>query len=308
MKKRKTLGRAEKRRYDLPLNRGDGTGFLITLIGLMILLAMLALCASFTLSAMTHRWSSGLENRLTIEIPAQTTDGKLMAKETIFVLTRDVANALTGMAGIKSIHVLSNDEISALVEPWLGKDLLDDHFPVPGIIALETGDASSAMLQSIYSRARQAAPNARMDTHEEWLKDLLRFTGALQLAAILLVAVIGVTTVTAVAGAVRARMAIHHAEVEILHLMGASDQYITRQFQRHSLILALQGGLAGAACAGLMIGLIHMIAGEMGVAILPDFRLNGLQMALLLLTPLAGAAIATITARLTVMKALAAFP
>ncbi|MBI2234772.1 MAG: permease, partial [Micavibrio aeruginosavorus] len=71
MAKERTIGRAEKRRYDLPLNKGAGTAFLVTLIGLMTFLAMLALTSSFTLSAMTQRWTSGLENRITIEIPTQ---------------------------------------------------------------------------------------------------------------------------------------------------------------------------------------------------------------------------------------------
>src|SRR5690606_32284625 len=100
-------------------------------------------------------------------------------------------------------------------------------------------------LRALDMRIKAVAPDARMDTHEAWLRDLMRFTGALQFAAALLTIVIGITTATAVAGAVRARLAVHGAEVEILHLMGAADHYIARQFQRHSMVLALQGGMAG---------------------------------------------------------------
>ncbi len=309
MKKReRTIGRAEKRRYDLPLNKGAGTGFLITLIALMTFLGLMSVASSFALGEMTNRWSSGLENRITIEIPAQNADGTLMSRENVFTLTRSVANALHKQPGIKTIQVLSNEEIGALVEPWLGKDFLGGEFPIPGIIALEVEDADSKTLQNIHTRIKGVAENARIDTHEAWLNDLLRFTGALQLAAIILVVVIGVTTVTAVAGAVRARLDINRAEVELLHLMGATDRYITRQFQRHSLILALKGGVAGTIMGALVMLAIGWIAGEMGVAILPDFSLTPVQIGILALTPFLAALIAAATAHRTVLKVLSTFP
>lgn len=304
----RVLGKAQKRRYDLPLNKGSGTGFLVILIALMTFLGMLALASSFALSAMTARWSSGLENRITIEIPTRQVDGSLLDKKGVFTLTRDVANGLQGMPGITNIHVLSDEEIGKLVEPWLGKDLLQGDFPIPGIVALETSDMESRTLQNIHSKIKAVAPQARMDTHEEWLNDLLRFTGALNLAAIILAFVIGVTMVTAVGGAVRSRLAIHRAEVELLHLMGASDRYITRQFQRHSLILALRGGLIGAIFGAIFLILIGWVAGQMGVAILPDFRLDPVQMMMLALIPLVAGIIATVTARWTVARVLTTFP
>lgn len=308
MAKERAIGRAEKRRYDLPLNNGAGTGFLITLIALMTFLAMLALTSSFTLSAMTHRWTSGLENRITIEIPTQNADGTLLTRENVFTATRTAANALHNQPGITSVHVLSDEEIGKLVEPWLGSDLGNSDIPMPGIVAVETAETSAQVLQNIHTRITAAAPNARMDTHEEWLGDLLRFTGALQLAAIILALVIGVTTVTAVAGAVRARLAINRAEVELLHLMGASDRYITRQFQRHSLILALRGGVVGAIAGAIALALVGWVAGRMDVAILPDFRLDPVQMAMLALTPFLAAGIAAATARWTVLRVLESFP
>lgn len=305
--KRKTLGRAGKRRYDLPLG-GDGTGFLTVLIGLMTVLAMMALCASFVLAAMTQRWSSGLENRITVEIPARTRDGDLLSAVEIASLTDRIAAALRGVENVVSVTAMNRDDIAALVDPWLGQGVLNDDFPLPGMIAVQVERSDTKTLQALHSRTRAIAPHARIDTHEEWLRDLLRFTGALQLAALVLVLVIGLTTVTAVAGAVRARMKIHRAEVEILYLMGASDGYITRQFQRHSILLALRGGGIGALCALTMIAVIGMVAGEMGVAVLPEFTLSPTHWIGLAAVPLCVTAIAAITARRTLMRTLTGMP
>ena len=308
MKKGRVLGKAEKRSYDLPLNRGAGTGFLVILIALMTCLVMLALASSFALSAMTERWSAGLQNQLSIEIPTQGADGALLNRAEISALSDRIAAALDGMKGIKAVHVLSEAELGKLIEPWLGQDALQGEFPVPGLISIETEGMEAQDLQNLRDTIKQVTPRARLDTHEKWLNDLLRFTGALNLSALVLLLVISVTTVTAVGGAVRSRLAVHRAEVELLHLMGANDSYITRQFQRHSLILALRGGAAGAVMGALFLLVIGWVAGRMGVALLPDFTLTTAQAVALALTPLAAGLIATLTARWTVIRVLSSFP
>lgn len=308
-RRERALGVARgKRRYDLPLNKSPGAGFLVLLIGLMTFLAMLALASSFALSAMTARWSTGLENRVTVEIPAETADGKVLQAADIKKLTARAHDILTGQKNVVSAHVMTDEEIADLVKPWLGGDLQLNRVPLPGLIAVELQDTNPQSIKMLEAKLQAVTPKARIDTHEEWLTDLLRFTGALQFAAVLLTLVIGLTTVTAVAGAVRSRMAVHHAEVELLHLMGARDTYISRQFQRHSLILAFQGALCGVAAGAIALLAIGWISGEMGVNLLPDFSLGGGQIAALGVLPVLVALIATVTARQTVLKVLGQMP
>lgn len=310
LRRERMLGRAtEKRRYDLPLNKGAGSGFLMVLIALMTFLAMMAVAASFTLSAMTHRWSSGLENRVTVEIPATDMDGNLRDADSINGIATKALSILHAHPAVIDSQRMADAEIRKLVEPWLGTNLLNDTIPLPALITVALRpDTDAPTMGQLTISLRSAASNIRVDTHEEWLTDLLRFTGAMQLGALMISLVIGVTTVTAVAGAVRARMAVHRADVELLHIMGASDGYITKQFQRHALILALKGGLAGALAGALAMMITGWVSGEMGAAILPDFTLSGGQIALLCLTPLLAAAIATTTARFTVLRVLSTFP
>ncbi|MCB9988939.1 MAG: permease [Rhodospirillales bacterium] len=309
-KKQRSLGVARhKRRYDLPLNKGAGTRFLLLLIALMTWLGMLALSGSFALQAMTERWSSGLEGRITVEIPAEDTDGKLLTSDEIKLLSSKIAAMLNDRPEIARTTVMSESDIRELVRPWLGDSQLPGDLPLPGLISAElVKNTKPEALHALAARIKDIAPHARLETHEGWLKDLLRFTGALQFAAALLTFVIAITTVTAVAGAIQARMAIHHEEVELLHLMGAADRYIARQFQRHSLILAFQGGLAGMMIGALTLFIIGWLSGRMDINLLPDFHLTGMQMAVLAALPVIAALIATFTARLTVYRVLAQMP
>lgn len=310
-KSERTLGKATgKRRYDLPLNRNDSTRFLTTLIGLMTFLAVLAISAFFVLGAMTERWTSGLEDKITIEIPAETADGLLLKQDELALLSQTTTSILATHPFVKTYHVMTLAEIQELVEPWLGESTLDpEQIPLPGLISVEMKpDTPRETIQSLTEKISVAAPGVRLDTHETWLKDVLRFTGALQFSATLLIIVIGFTTVIAVAGAVRARLAVHRADVELLHLMGAADQYISRQFQRHSLLLGLTGGAAGTIAGIIALLLVGWLSGEMNVNLLPEYHVSFLQVITIILLPLIIAALATVTARQTVLRELSGMP
>ena len=305
----RVLGVAKsKRRYDLPLDKDSGGNFLKLLIALMSLLAMLALATSFTLSEITDRWSSGLKNKASIEIPAEDSNGAILSKEKIQSLTAKVETFLQTHPGVATIDIMQDKQIGALIAPWLGEDLALDNIPLPGIISVSFKNDIEFDMTAIAARLEGIAPQIRLDTHASWLRDVLRFTGALNFAAILITMVIGVTTIVAVAGAVRSRMAIYHSELELLHLMGAGDRYISRQLQRHTLFLALQGALVGAATGGIMLFIIGWSARRMDISLLPEFSLSGLQVIILMSLPILIAALGMLTARQTVLRVLAQMP
>lgn len=310
----KTTQKNRKHRYDLPLNKSSGSGFLLLLITLMTTLGVLALSASFALSAMTQRWSAGLAHQVTIEIPARIiTPGnkseKLLTPADIESLTAEIAAAITTLPALKAVDIPTPDDIKSLIAPWVGENLLQSDLPLPGLINVTMQkDAGPAAIEELRDRVKKIVPHARLDTHESWLRDLTRFTGALQSAALLLSLVIGLTMITAIAGGVRARMAIHRAEIELLHLMGAADRYISRQFQRHALILGLKGALLGLTAGGLLLTLIGILGHDMAANLLPDFTLSAVHILSLCALPLIIALIATLTARQTVLHVLSKMP
>lgn len=298
----------EKRRYDLPLTGSSNNNFLRLLIGLMCVLGMLALAASFALSAMNARWSQGLQDRISVEIPAADSGGEVIDKGIVKSMTDDAAKILNESKDVKEAAIMEESQIRALLAPWLGTDMVMDSIPVPGLISVTFNPGAAPDLQKLEAALKEVAPRARIETHESWLADVARFTGALQFAAVLLGLVIGVTTLVAIAGGVRSKLSENKEELELLHLMGASDSYIAKQLQRHTLILSLQGGALGVAAGAVLLLLIGLVAGNMGVNLVPDFRLGAAQKIALLLMPLPVAALAMLTARLTVLRVLRKMP
>lgn len=308
-RKDRKLGVAIARgRYDLPLNKDEGTNFLRLLIALMSFLAAMALAGSFALDSMTRRWSSGLENKLTIEIPAEKSDGEIRSADEIAALLNQVEAVLRNEPIVKSVHVLDDKDIQELVEPWLGADAPLTDIPLPGLVSVELNSSEPGAMQKMTRDIAVIDSGIVIDTHEAWLQSLLKMIGSLRFAAMVVVLIIAATTVTAIAGAIRSRIAVHRADVELLHLMGANDEYIIRQFQRHALTIALQGSIAGTLAAGAVLLTVKLASGGDAAQLLPVFTAHMTHAAAVAILPLIACGIAALTARFTVLRSLSLMP
>lgn len=297
-----------KHHYDLPLNKDADSKFMITLVALMSFLAILAFTGSFALGSMTARWSSGLENKMTIEIPVETKDGNLLSQETVKQETLKVYKALENDPLIKTIRILDDGDIGKLIEPWIGDTLTLGEIPLPGLLAVEIKNSDAQSMEKLKKNMKTASQHALLENHHEWLRDLMRFATILKILALGIAALIGTTTVIAVAGGIRTRMAIHSHEVELLHLIGATDTYIARQFQNHAMILALQGGLIGTGAGLFCTLMIVLLSGQSGTSLIPSLHIGIGSFLILACVPFATLAIAGVTARFTVLRTLADMP
>lgn len=310
LRKDKRVGSVqEKRRYDLPLNKSVGTGFLILLVALMSFLGVLAMSASYGLSTMTRHWSEGLENKATIEIPAERSSGGIRSGQEVEELQNKISAILDKNALIEEHTIMSEKDIRDLISPWLGQEMGLGEIPLPGLISVELEKGLKPTdISKLADDLKVINKDIVLDTHESWLGDLLKLTGALKFSAGFIALIIGLTTVTAIAGAIRSRMAIHSDDVQLLHLMGASDFYISRQFQRHALIITLQGSALGVLAGLMIMGVIALLSGDTGAALLPEFTFTLWHFLGIMLLPLAACVIAALTARFTVLRVLTMMP
>jgi len=91
-------------------------------------LAALALGASRVATRAAHGWQSGLSDRITVQVmPPEQGDVRAgLAAE-----TRAALEGLNAPPGIAQARLLSDAEINALVEPWIGKDGAVSGIPLP---------------------------------------------------------------------------------------------------------------------------------------------------------------------------------
>jgi cell division transport system permease protein len=68
-------------------------------------------------------------------------------------------------------------------------------------------------------------------------------------------------TMLSVTFATRGAMATNKPVIEVLHFVGAKDGYIAGHFQRHFLLLGLEGGAIGGGAAIVLFALAGVISG-----------------------------------------------
>ena len=301
------------RRSDLPLERDPSGRFLPWLIALMVYLAALALVCAMVMSKVSERWDTGLSGSITVQIPPpqspsneslQGTPGQAAAAASLDA----VIEILLATPGVLSAKVLEPDEIAQLLQPWLGAGASYADLPLPALLAVGIDPAAAPNFETLSQQLAEAVPGTLLDDHQSWLGQLLDLARSIELVAGLVVFLVGASAVAMVVFATRMGLAIHSRVIELLHLIGAQDSYVAREFESHALKLALRGGVFGLLMAVITVLLVARLFERMEAALLPDLTLSPIEWALLALLPLAVAGIAMLTARLTVLGNLGRMP
>jgi cell division transport system permease protein len=286
------------------LHRDPSGRFLPWLIALMVYLAALALVCAMAMAKMVDRWDSGLSGSITVQVPPPETSAP-GAQEAVIV---KVVELLLDTEGVHSAEVLEADEIATLLEPWLGAGAAYGELPLPTLISVGVDPAAAPDYRDLAQRLARAAPGTLLDDHQSWLGQLLDLARTIELVAALIVILVGASAVAMVVFATRMGLAIHGRVIELLHLIGALDAYVAREFEIHALKLALRGGAFGLLLAIATVALVARLFERLESVLLPELTLSPIEWAALVALPLAISVVAMLTARFTVLGNLGRMP
>jgi cell division transport system permease protein len=201
--------------------------------------------------------------------------------------------------------VLSAAESAALVEPWLGRGAAAFGQPLPRLVDVGLAEDARVELAELRRKVDAAAPGASVEEHLKWLDELIgviRWGWRLALVVVVLIVFAAAMTIVF---AMRTSLRIHRAVTDVLHLIGARDQYIAEQFQRHAFRLGLLGGVIGTGFAALVLIGLERILAKVETLQAMHLELPVWSWAILALVPPAAAALAAMAARYTVLRGLA---
>ncbi len=282
------------------LPEGRAAGPMPWVIAIMVFLTVLAAAAGLALAAAADSLSDQLSGRVTVQI----VEADRVARE---AQAGAALRLLRASPAVARADRVSDVAIARLLEPWIGSAGLGT-LPIPALIDLDLVDAGRSGVADIERAVRRVAPSARIDAHARWLAPLLRLVGTLGWLAVALVLLMGVATAACVVLAARAALNTHRATIDVLHLLGATDLQIARLFQRRIALDALFGGGVGFAAGALVLLLLSSRIGALGSDLVGSLRLSPASWIALVSVPVAGALVATIAARLTIIRALRMIP
>lgn len=293
-----------ERRSDLPLDKDAARRFLPWLVALNVYLAALALAGLMVLGDAVVRWDRGLSGTLTVQIPAATDEGTDPARDTD-ARVQQALKVLQSTPGIASATPLDRGDMAALMEPWLGTGELIGELPLPMLIDVRLKDDGGVNVDGLGAVLAEAVPGATIDDHKKWLDRLALLARSVEVIAAAIVLLIAAAAVATVIFITRTGLSLHHEVIELLHLIGARDEYVARQFESQALALCLKGGLIGFALAAVTLVALGALIGRLGSQLLPPLAMSLPQWLALAALPVAVALIGMLTARVIVLRSLA---
>jgi len=295
------------RRSDLPLKGDASSLYLPWLIAPMVFLSAVALAGAFILNGLITRWDRDVSGTMTVEVATSPGDASESAEPTR-KRVEQVLKLLDGTPGIASARALSQEQLVALMAPWLGTSEVLRDLPLPALIDVTLKPDAEINIEGLAQKIAKTVPGASLDDHRRWLDRLIGLSRSIEWLAVGVVTLICVATAATVYYATRTGMAIHREVIEVLHVIGAADAYIAQQFAHRAFILGLKGGLLGLALTLPILGGIAFGAHKMQGGFLADLSLPMTGVLAVLALPFAAALLAMLTARIAAHGALARMP
>jgi cell division transport system permease protein len=242
-------------RFDTPLvprNSISGRA-LIAVIAIMTFLASLTIGAVVLIGASASEWEADVAREVTIQvIPAPGRD--------VDAAVAKAAAVARAFPGIGEVRPYSKEESSKLLEPWLGQGLSLDELPVPRLIVVKIGAGAAPDIPQLRRMLTEQVPGATLDDHRGWIDRMRTMAGSAVAAGIGVLLLVIAATMLSVTFATRGAMATNKPVIEVLHFVGAKNGFIAGNFQRHFLLLGLEGGAIGGGAAIVLFAFAGLIS------------------------------------------------
>lgn len=274
------------------LDEGSRTRAMTWIMAIMLFLTVLAGALGLGMFAATGQLDRELSGRLTVQIVepvASLRDAQATA----------MVKELGRLPTVSRVREVDRAHLAELLRPWLGDAGLDPDLPMPAMIDVEVRGSDMAAVEQA---ARRIAPDARVDRHAQWLSPVRSFMSTMSWLAVSLMLLIAGATAAVVLLAARAGLDTHRDTIEVLHMLGSTDVQIARLFQRRIAFDTLLGGLAGTVAALVLVWFLQARLSAIGSEMLGGVALQRHDWFLLLLLPLSFALLATVAARIAVLR------
>ncbi|HVZ54606.1 MAG TPA: ABC transporter permease [Pseudolabrys sp.] len=278
---------------------------LVAVVAIMTFLASITVGAVILVSQSAAEWRSDVSREVTIQlVPAPGRD--------LDAAVDKAASVARNFPGIGEVRPFSKEESSKLLEPWLGSGLSLADLPIPRLIVVKIAAGATPDIPQLRSLLTEQVPGATLDDHRGWIDRMRAMAGAAVGIGIAILVLVIAATMLSVTFATRGAMATNKTVIEVLHFVGAKNGFIAGNFQRHFLILGLEGGAIGGGAAIALFALASLVSrwfagsagGEQTSALFGSFSIGLAGYLAVLVQVMLIAAVTAVTSRQTVNRTL----
>ncbi|MCP4923821.1 MAG: hypothetical protein GY915_07315 [bacterium] len=294
---------------DLPFDHdASSPRFLGWIVAIMVFLASLSLVGSTALQGFVESLSASQSQGFSVEL-SPSEGGSTSSSVAEIRRQETVLGFLKRLPGVQRTEVVSQASIDSFSNSWFGTTEANDASLLkPTLIDVMVKDINKVDLKTLEFALKKEVPGTTVLSSRQWHNGLLNVATSALVAAVFMAILIVFATILAAAFSAHTGLIIYRPIIEILRLVGADNNYIAKQFQRHALWLGLKSGFKGIALTAFFVvgGLLMSQSLE-----LPALAQGGRWLwtwGILALMPFVVASVMMVAARTTVTWELSKLP
>lgn len=184
--------------------------------------------------------------------------------------------------GIESLNYVSRQESLNEFRNWSGfsegLEILDDN-PLPAVVMVKpTKDYNESQkrqeLQSSLNKIK-GVQEVRLDN--DWLEKLTALSWLIAHVAIFCSLLMTVSVFLVIGNSIRSDVYSSQSNIDVMKLLGATDQFILRPYLYTGIIYGLSGGLLACIFSSLLVGYFSSAVKYVTNIFAVNFELNGLN-------------------------------
>ena len=192
-----------------------------------------------------------------------------------------VVEKIRQQEGVESLNYISRQESLNEFRHWSGfseeLDVLDDN-PLPAVVMIKPTKAFNESQKRNELRENldkiKGVQEVRLDN--DWLEKLTALTWLVAHVAIFCTVLMAIAVFLVIGNSIRADVYSNQANIEVMKLLGATDQFILRPFLYTGMIYAALGGFLACIFSSLTIGYFTGAVKYVTDIFAVNFNLNGL--------------------------------
>lgn len=288
-------------RAELPLKNDKANLFLEISTAVSVFLFSITLAAFFMISAVISSWNKSIVDGLTVQIMAPA---EALSVEEEQMRVNKVLMFFEGLSGVERVRVVSDQKIKKLMTPWLGADADLNALPLPKLLNVRLKDGKTFDYVAAKSSLHEVAPYASIDNHSMWLKKLIQSASSLKALSVFVLLLVLIAAVFSLFYAVGTSLKVHQNLIEILHIMGATDSYIAKQYAYRCFALGFISAVFGTIITLLALFTISGLSSGLESGLIGAASLSKIHWGILCAMPIFTAILSTIMSYLWVKRTL----
>ena len=277
------MGLRLSRHNELPLKEDNSNIFLEVSTAIAVFLFSITLAAYFVISSVIESFNKNIVDGLTVQIMPSM---EVLTEEESSLRTNKVIAYFENLQGVKKVSVVSNQKIKKLMSPWLGENADLDSIPVPQLLDVKLNSGRTFDYETAAKNLKEIAPYASIDNHGIWLKQLIKTAASLKALSLFILGLVLTIALCSLFYALKTSLRVHQSIVEILHIMGATDDYVAKQYAARAFVVGLFSGAIGTMATFFVLFVISHLSSGLEAGLIHFASLTALHKICLLLIPL----------------------